>query len=108
MCWRPCRRVLEAEAALRATGELLNEGRRTTGALFSATRASLKGTVRGLWPGILRQQEILPDDGNCLFAKHESQNELLLEENKKKNDKQQNISIVFRLQIDLFRIYYSV
>lgn len=35
--------------ALRATGELLNEGCRTTGALFSATQTSLKGIVHGFY-----------------------------------------------------------
>lgn len=35
--------------ALQATGELLNEGCRTTGALFSATQTSLKGIVHGFY-----------------------------------------------------------
>lgn len=47
VCWRACRLVLKAEPALWATGELLNEGCRTTGALFSATQTSLKGIVTG-------------------------------------------------------------
>lgn len=35
--------------ALQATGELLNEGCRTTGTLFSATQTSLKGIVYGFY-----------------------------------------------------------